>query len=107
MVCSRESISTIPLACSTLWKADREVDAMILTDVNVLVYAFRTDAPNHAAYRAWLTDRVGAREAFGLSELVLSSVLRLLTHPRVFSPPEALDKALEYLDALRGQPNCV
>jgi hypothetical protein len=24
-------------------------------DVNVLVYAFRTDTPEHAAYHAWLT----------------------------------------------------
>ena len=27
---------------------------MILTDVNVLVYAHREDATDHAAYRKWL-----------------------------------------------------
>jgi toxin-antitoxin system PIN domain toxin len=80
---------------------------MILPDVNVLIYAFREDAPGHAAYRAWLLGRLEAPEAFGLSELVLSGVLRVLTHPQVFNPPTPLDRALEFVDALRSQPNAV
>ena len=27
---------------------------MLLIDVNVLVYAYREDAPNHTAYHSWL-----------------------------------------------------
>src|SRR5262245_6135021 len=80
---------------------------MILPDVNVLIYAFRRDSPRHAEYHAWLEQRVNAREAFALSELVLSVPLRLLTHPRVFSPPEPLLQAVAYLDVLRAQPNAV
>jgi toxin-antitoxin system PIN domain toxin len=80
---------------------------VILVDVNILVYAFRTDAPRHSEYRGWLTERVGGREAFGLSELVLSGVLRVLTHPCVFNPPEPLKSAFGFVDALRTQPNCV
>lgn len=80
---------------------------MILPDVNVLVYAFREDAPDHAAYRAWLLSRLAAQEAFGLSDLVLAGVLRVLTHPKVFLPPTPLDPSLEYLQALRNQPNAV
>jgi uncharacterized protein len=80
---------------------------VILIDVNVLVYAYRRDAGRHAEYNEWLNDRVRAREAFGLSELVLSGVLRVLTHPRVFNPPEPPEKAFVFLDALRAQPNCV
>lgn len=30
-----------------------------------------------------------------------------MTHPRVFSPPTPIERALEFADALRGQPNCV
>jgi toxin-antitoxin system PIN domain toxin len=80
---------------------------MILLDVNVLVYAFRADAPRHREFHDWLTDRVQQREAFGLSELVLSGVLRVLTHPRVFNPPTPIDRAIEFVEALRGQPTCV
>lgn len=31
---------------------------MILTDINVLVYAHREDAPNHSAYRNWLEEQI-------------------------------------------------
>jgi toxin-antitoxin system PIN domain toxin len=80
---------------------------VILLDVNVLVYACREDAPLHAEYFAWLTERTQSHEAFALSELVLSGALRVLTHPRVFNPPTPLTKALEFVEALRRQPNCV
>src|SRR4051794_8696320 len=80
---------------------------MILPDVNVLIYAFRSDSPRHAEYRAWLQQRVSAYEGFGLSELVLSGVVRVVTHPRVFDPPTPLDEALAFVDALRSQPNAV
>ena len=80
---------------------------MILCDVNVLIYAFREDAPNHAEYRAWIEERLASREAFAVSELVLSSVIRVVTHPRIFNPPTPLDRALEFAQALRSQPNVV
>lgn len=80
---------------------------MILPDVNVLIYAFREDAKDHRQYRKWLVERVESSEAFGLSELVLSGVVRVLTHPRVFNPPTPLSAVVEYCDALRNQPNAV
>lgn len=80
---------------------------MILPDVNVLLYAFREAAPQHAEYRDWLRQQITGREAFGLSELVLSGVVRILTHPRVFAPATPLDRALEFVDALLAQPNAV
>ncbi|HEX9754308.1 MAG TPA: type II toxin-antitoxin system VapC family toxin [Gemmatimonadales bacterium] len=80
---------------------------MILPDVNVLVYAFREDAPQHGRYRDWLRARVAAAEGFGLAELVLSGVLRVLTHPRIFAPPTPVSRALDYAEKLRTQPNAV
>jgi predicted nucleic acid-binding protein len=41
---------------------------VILPDVNVLVYAHREDAEDHARYRAWLEDVVNGPQAFGLSD---------------------------------------
>jgi toxin-antitoxin system PIN domain toxin len=73
----------------------------------VLIYAFRDAAPEHARYRDWLQEVVQSPHAFGLSDLVLSGALRVLTHPRVFAPPTPLDAALEFLEAVRSQPNAV
>lgn len=80
---------------------------MIIPDVNVLVYAARADAPRHAEYRAWLVDALRGAEAVGLSELVLSGVVRVLTHPRIFDPPMPREDALAYVAALRAQPRAV
>lgn len=80
---------------------------MILPDVNVLVYAYRRDAPKHERYRRWLDDVVAGREAYGLTDLVLAGFLRVVTHPRVFVPPSPMAHALEFVEALRGQPNCL
>ena len=80
---------------------------MILFDVNVLVHAYREDAPRHAPVRAWLEELVYSDRAFGVSDLVLGGFLRVVTHPRVFTPPTPLERALEFAEALRSQPNCI
>ncbi|MGH3848771.1 MAG: PIN domain-containing protein [Pseudonocardiaceae bacterium] len=57
---------------------------MILCDVNVLVYAHKEGADRHDEYRAWLQDAMNGDEALGVSDLVLSGVLRIVTHPACF-----------------------
>jgi toxin-antitoxin system PIN domain toxin len=74
-----------------------------MPDVNVLVAAFRSDAPGHEVNRSWLEHAVRGREPIGISELVLSGTVRIVTHPRVFSPPTPIVNALEFADALRAQ----
>lgn len=64
-------------------------------------------APLHSAYREWLEATVEADEAFGVSDLVLSGFVRVVTHPRVFSPPEPVESALGFADALRKSPSAV
>ena len=80
---------------------------MIIPDVNVLVYAARDDTNRHAEYREWLVRAMRGPEAVGLSELVLSGVVRVLTHARVFNPPMSIVEALAFVDALRAQPRAV
>ena len=80
---------------------------MILPDVNVLVYAHREDAPNHGVYREWLQAVINSDQAYGMADLVLSGFLRVVTHPRVFDPPDVLDQALAFVAGVRNQPNCV
>ncbi|MDX1687073.1 MAG: type II toxin-antitoxin system VapC family toxin [Candidatus Promineifilaceae bacterium] len=80
---------------------------MLLCDVNVLVYAHRADAPDHEAYRAWLEGVLNGNAAYGVSDVVLSGFLRVVTHPRVFDPPSRLEAALAFAEQIRGQPNAV
>ncbi|MDF0642618.1 MAG: type II toxin-antitoxin system VapC family toxin [Nitrospira sp.] len=80
---------------------------MILPDVNVLVYAHRQDSARHADYLAWLNDLLESDAAFGVSEIVLSGFLRVVTHPRVFRDPTPLDLALQFAESLRSHPNAV
>jgi toxin-antitoxin system PIN domain toxin len=80
---------------------------MVLLDVNVLVYAHREDTLDHARYLDYLTALAESQGPFGVSELVLSGFLRVVTHPKVFSKPTPLSQAIAFTDALRAQPNCV
>ena len=38
---------------------------------------------------------------------MLSGFLRVVTHPRVFSPPSPVDRALQFIDEIYRRPNCV
>jgi toxin-antitoxin system PIN domain toxin len=80
---------------------------MVLLDVNVLVTAMREDAPRHPEVNAYVEGLRRAPEPFGLSDLVLSGALRILTHPRVFVPPSPPDIAWAFVTALRSTPNAV
>lgn len=79
---------------------------MILPDVNVLVYAFRSDLPEHDAHRNWLRGALESESRFAVSELVMSGFLRVVTSARVFVRPDRLEDALAFVEAIRTRPNC-
>jgi uncharacterized protein len=79
---------------------------MILPDVNVLIYAFRQDMPQHAVCRSWLEDVVTADARFGLSPLALNALVRITSHPRTFIAPSSVEEAFGFCDDLLGQPHC-
>ncbi len=78
---------------------------MILCDVNVLIYAFRSDADNHTQYKAWLESVINGSSAYGIAPQVLASVIRICTHPRIFKIPSSLTDVFEFCGALLQQPN--
>jgi toxin-antitoxin system PIN domain toxin len=80
---------------------------MILPDVNVLVYAYKTGVPEHEWYRDWLADALHGPEPVALSDLVLAGVVRVVTHPRVFDIPSPATDALQYVRRLREAPTAV
>ena len=80
---------------------------MILMDVNILVYAHREDTTDHSAYRDWVEDTINGGSAYGVSELVLSGFIRVVTHPKVFEQPTPLAVALDFVTQIRSQPQAV
>jgi predicted nucleic acid-binding protein len=58
---------------------------MILPDVNILVHAFRTDSYEHEVCRNWLDSVVNGDARYGMAPQVLSGVIRITTHPKVFT----------------------
>ena len=80
---------------------------MILPDVNVLVHAFRADSPDHQTCHAWLDGVVNGDARYGISPQVLSGVMRVTTHPKVFAQPSRLHEVLGFCQVLLGQPHCV
>ena len=80
---------------------------MRLVDVNVLVYAHRLDAVRHQECADWLRGLLAGQEPYGVSDLVLSGFLRIVTNPKVFKQPTPMDTGLAFAQLLRTQPNCV
>jgi len=79
---------------------------LILPDVNVLLYAFRADSPRHKLHANWLASVVNGQSAFGISPQVLSSLIRIATHPKIFTRPSSAADAIRFADALLSQPLC-
>ncbi len=79
---------------------------MTLADVNVLIGAFRKDAPAHAVCRPWLARVVAGDARFGVSPLALGAVVRITTHARFSPTPSAVEEAFGFCEDLLGQPHC-
>ncbi|MBI3982316.1 MAG: type II toxin-antitoxin system VapC family toxin, partial [Gemmatimonadetes bacterium] len=57
--------------------------------------------------RDWLTQRLTGPENVGVSELVLSGLVRIATHPRVYRYPSSSAEAFAFTEAVRARPNAV
>jgi toxin-antitoxin system PIN domain toxin len=79
---------------------------VILADVNVLVYAFRRETPDHKVSRQWLDSVILGGSRFGMSPLALAAVVRVTTNSRTFAQPSTIEEATGYCDDILGQPHC-
>ena len=80
---------------------------MMLPDVNILIYAFRSDVTQHAICKPWLDRLILADSPFAISAQVLSAVVRITTGAKFNMNPSALDEAFGFCQDLLGQPHCV
>lgn len=77
---------------------------MIALDTNILVYAHRTDAPQHEPARAAVERLARSGDRFGVPWPCLHEFLAIATHPRIYDPPSTPDQALQAVHALSGLP---
>ena len=76
-------------------------------DVNVLVAASRSDHPHHDTAREWLENALDATERgapFTLMPMVIASMLRLVTNPKIFGRPTPVANAIAFIDAILAVP---
>ena len=78
--------------------------AMLLPDVNILVYAQREDLPAHGSAKSWLESSLNSGEPVGLFDPTLASFLRIVTNWRIFKVPTPLPMALSFIEILRVAP---
>jgi toxin-antitoxin system PIN domain toxin len=79
---------------------------MILPDVNVLIYAFRRDVPEHALCHGWLKTIIFGDARFGISTLALSALVRITTNRRVFPDASTHPEVFGFCENLLSQPHC-
>jgi toxin-antitoxin system PIN domain toxin len=56
---------------------------MILPDLNLLLYAYNGQVPQHEAARAWWESAINGRELIGLPHEVSLGFVRIATNPRL------------------------
>jgi toxin-antitoxin system PIN domain toxin len=73
-----------------------------LWDVNLWVYAFRSDSPYHdQAYQEISAGLAGA-EPLAFCPHVAASFLRLVTNPRIFRQPSGYAEAWDFIDTIEA-----
>ena len=80
---------------------------MILPDVNLLLYAYNSDARHHPAARGWWEQLLSGDEIVGLPWAVGLGFVRLMTHPAVLQAPLAPGVAIRHVRSWLERPNLI
>jgi len=80
---------------------------VIVSDINLLLYAVFDGFEQHETARSWLTERLNSDEELGLPLPVVFGFIRLATNRRVVTHPLTLDRAVGYIEEWLARPNTV
>lgn len=78
---------------------------MVAVDTNLLVYAYRADAPFHAGARAVIDALVEGAARWAIPWPCVHEFIAIVTHPRIFAPPTPMGRALEQVEAWMESPS--
>ncbi len=80
---------------------------MIAVDTNLLVYSHREDAQMHEVASRRVRELAEGKSPWAIPWPCLHEFLAIVTHPRIYTPPTPLAKALEQVDAWLESPSLV
>ena len=78
---------------------------MIVPDINLLVYAYNSDAPYHSAARAWWEALLNDEEPVALPWVCSLGFVRLMTHRSVLAQPLEPRAAVVHVRSWLERPN--
>jgi hypothetical protein len=77
---------------------------VILPDINLLVYAYNSDAPDHLQAKAWWEACLSGNRPVALPWVVLLGYLRLTTSKSVLDDPFSAEEALGHIRSWLERP---
>lgn len=77
---------------------------MILPDINLLIYAYNSDSPNHHQARTWWEDCLSENRIIGLPWVVSLGFIRLMTSRNVLIEPLEPREALGHIRSWMERP---
>ncbi len=80
---------------------------MDFLDVNVLVNAFRRDAPRHKEFAEFVASLADGDQPFAIPAVVFSSFFRIVTHAKIFNRPSEFNDARTFAEQLHDASQCL
>ena len=77
---------------------------MIVPDINLLLYATISGFPEHSRARQWWEDLLSGENEVGLVGPALFGYVRIISNPRIFDRPLAVEAALARIEEWLDQP---
>jgi len=77
---------------------------VIAVDTNILVYAHREDSPFHEAAFLCVAELADGLASWAIPWPCLHEFLAVATHPRIYTPPTPLARALDQVEAWLASP---
>jgi len=77
---------------------------MIIPDINLLVYAYNSDAPDHERARTWWEAAMSSSRPVGLPWVVILGYLRLMTGRNVLLDPFSASEAVGHVRSWMERP---
>ena len=78
---------------------------MIITDVNLLVYAYSSKSSFHTEARAWWEDLLNHQEPVAVPWVCVLGFIRLVTHAKVLEMPMTPEAAITHVQSWFERPN--
>lgn len=78
---------------------------MIVLDTNILVYAHREELPKHESAKSCLVALAEGAARWAIPVFCIGEFLRVVTHPRLFTPPHTPAEGCRALERFLESPS--